>query len=393
MDQGNIKQGFSMVFSQFVLVGNEFDGELDLSLSNFEIVPRCIGEARKLTKLDLSNSLFSQLPAEIGDLTSLETLNLSNNDNLQAVPRTLAGCTALTTVIIKDCEYSTKILKSLDAAFGERSVSWKDRPPVLPKLLIKLFVCASLLAMSVFTIIQLIIGTEDDDGNVEDDTDGLELFKTLDAVLSLIFLVPHAVDVGTMMDQFLQVSFKVKVSAILDRQDKIADRIQMIPLLKYTIFGIFGSLANLLCLCWCTRESPEAGLDGGEAVDEDEEKDVPHSLEVCCFPSRYASRFASRDNFAGVTPFLLFVMIVEWVDTIQTLSLFPLSWFIITDSGNSVIDVLVNVVAVSVFVLLDDEVVEMLTKPQQSLLEWWRLYSGSEEDLRRSGIIEIKAPY
>jgi hypothetical protein len=86
---------------------------------------------------------------------------------------------------------------------------------------------------------------------------------------------------------------------------------------------------------------------------------------------------------------LLFVMIVEWVDTAQTLFLFPLSWLVITNSGG-VIDVLVNVVAVSAFATLDDEVVEMFTKPQQSLLDRWRLYSGSAEDLARSGIIKIK---
>jgi hypothetical protein len=78
-------------------------------------------------------------------------------------------------------------------------------------------------------------------------------------------------------------------------------------------------------------------------------------------------------------------MCVEWVDTAQTLSLFPLSWLVITNSGG-VIDVL----AVSVFATLDDEVVELFTKPQQSLLDRWRLYSGSAEDLTRSGIIDIK---
>ena len=82
------------------------------------------------------------------------------------------------------------------------------------------------------------------------------------------------------------------------------------------------------------------------------------------------------------------MIIVECVDTVQTLSLFLLSWLVITNSG-SVIDVLVNVVAVSVFATLDDELVKSFTKPQESLLERWSLYTGSADDLRRSGRIKI----
>jgi hypothetical protein len=83
------------------------------------------------------------------------------------------------------------------------------------------------------------------------------------------------------------------------------------------------------------------------------------------------------------------VIVVEWLDTVQTLSLIPLSLFVIMNSS-TVIDVLVNVVSVSVFARLDDETVEMFTKPQQSLLDRWRLYTGSEDDLRRSGKIKIE---
>jgi hypothetical protein len=120
-----------------------------------------------------------------------------------------------------------------------------------------------------------------------------------------------------------------------------------------------------------------------------ENNHVPHSLEVfCSSPVESLRRFWAKP-FDGITLPLLFVMCAEWVDTAQTLSLFPLSWLVITNSGG-VIDVLVNVVAVSVFATLDDEVVELFTKPQQSLLDRWRLYSGSAEDLTRSGIIDIK---
>jgi hypothetical protein len=83
------------------------------------------------------------------------------------------------------------------------------------------------------------------------------------------------------------------------------------------------------------------------------------------------------------------VIAVEWLDTVQTLSLLPLSWLVVINSS-SVVEVLVNVVAVSVFARLDDEAVEMFTKPKQSLLDRWSLYTGSEEDLRRSGTIEVE---
>jgi hypothetical protein len=48
----------------------------------------------------------------------------------------------------------------------------------------------------------------------------------------------------------------------------------------------------------------------------------------------------------------LWVIVLEWLDTVQTIALLPLSWFVIPNLS-SVIDVLVNVVAVSVLAKLD----------------------------------------
>jgi hypothetical protein len=58
--------------------------------------------------------------------------------------------------------------------------------------------------------------------------------------------------------------------------------------------------------------------------------------------------------------------------------------------SSTAIDVLVNVMTVSVFATLGDQIVELFSKPQQSLLDCWRLYTGSEEDLRRLGNIKVE---
>jgi hypothetical protein len=229
-----------------VVVGTEFDGKLDLSRCNFEDVPTSIGEARKVKELDLSNSFFSQLPDEIGNLESLTTLNLSNNDNLKEASR-LAECKILRKVIIKDCEHATRILKYLDSSMPHRDVSWHGRRPWWHKILIKLLVCASLLGMSIFTVVKL-------DKDPTDDKDpGLDVFRLLVAVLSLVFLLPHAVDVGTMMDQFLQAPFHSKISNILERQENIADRIQIGALLKHTFYGFGGSVVNCFVAACASR--------------------------------------------------------------------------------------------------------------------------------------------
>ena len=87
----------------------------------------------------------------------------------------------------------------------------------------------------------------------------------------------------------------------------------------------------------------------------------------------------------------LFVVLTEWVDTIQSLLLLPLSVVVIR-SSDSFGDVIVNLVAVSAFARLDDEVVELFMKPQQSLVERWRLYTGSVEDLTASGELKVEMP-
>ena len=87
----------------------------------------------------------------------------------------------------------------------------------------------------------------------------------------------------------------------------------------------------------------------------------------------------------------LCVLVTEWVDTIQSLLLVPLSWVVITHS-NDFGDVVVNLVAVSAFAHLDDEVVELFMKPQQSLVERRRLYTGGNEDLASSGVLRVHKP-
>ena len=93
-------------------------------------------------------------------------------------------------------------------------------------------------------------------------------------------------------------------------------------------------------------------------------------------------------NRAWINRVWLCVVVTEWVDTVQSLLLIPLSWVVITHS-DSFGDVIVNLVAVSAFARLDDEVVELFMKPQQSLVERWRLYTGSNEDLANSGVLRV----
>jgi hypothetical protein len=422
--------------SKFLLIESDFSKKLDLSRCNFQVVPPSICQLKKMKELVLSHASFSQLPDEIGSLESLEILDLSNNDNLQEVPKTLSECKKLESVIIKDCEYSTKILQSLDYVMAQRRVRWKDRPlPTKYKLIIKFLVCTWLLVMAVFTIVTLQAKPSPKNPN-------LAWFRRFVVALSVILLAPHAVDVGTMMDQFLQAASNEKLHTILRRQEELASRIQWSTLMRYTIYGLLSSLGYSLCFFWCTRPwdlkqrlkeerrkvvaaaaekerasnsqavaekegveeegTEEDGTNSSSAVGEeegastrpwDEEMEIgfaaPHAMEhFCCTPVASVKHVFAKWPCQGVTLQVLMVMIVEWVDTVQTLSLFPLSWYVITTS-DEVTDVLVNAVAVSVFATLDDEAVRMFTKPQQSLLDRWRLYTGSGEDLTRSGKIEI----
>ena len=68
-----------------------------------------------------------------------------------------------------------------------------------------------------------------------------------------MLLIPHAVDAGIMMDQFLQVPFNEKLHTILERQEELASRIQLPALVRYTIYGLLSSVCNLFCFFWCIR--------------------------------------------------------------------------------------------------------------------------------------------
>ena len=235
-----------------------------------------------------------------------------------------------------------------------------------------------------------------------------------------------------MMDQLLQVPFSVKIHKILERQEKLAGEIDELTVWRNNVYGFLGSLANALCCFWCTRPwaNDEASVrlpndveSNANHSDDDVpivvESDTTHSLERKCpacakhivdAPYNFVQFLFSKDRLpacilnlkCGWLPACVkgwisnnlewgrsWVIVVEWLDTVQTLALLPLSWYVITNSS-TVIDVLVNVASVSVFARLDDETVEMFTKPRQSLLDRWRLYTGSEDNLRRSGKINIE---
>jgi hypothetical protein len=112
--------------------------------------------------LDLSNSSLSQLPEEIYRLHKLTALDISNNNNLREVPPDLWECGNLKEVNIVYCGYSAKLLGSLDSTFNSKKVKWEDRPPYVPKLLIKFVTCAALLATAIFTIHNLIIKSKNE---------------------------------------------------------------------------------------------------------------------------------------------------------------------------------------------------------------------------------------
>jgi hypothetical protein len=355
------------------------DGRAKKCSENFSRIDQFMLVARDFSgTLNFKNSSLSHLPPKITELHKLTALDISNNDNIREVPKDLWKCKELKEVTMKDCEYSAKLLEALDSALdsddGKKEVVWKNKPSYLPKLRIKFFTCAALFAMEIFTIYYLIKYKDEP----KDDPGGLLLFKRLVAVLSMFLLLPHAVDVGSMMDQFLKVPFSGKIHEILASQEKLAENRSV---RMYNMRGFLLSLSNAVCSFWCIRVPDDTPKDY------DEELGVPDSNHSPVVSLKFKQLLYSEDE-RRLEWTRLFVIVVEWLDTVQTLALFPLSWFVITNSS-TVIDVLVNVVAVSVFARLDDETVEMFTKPKQSLLDRWRLYTGSEEDLRRWGIITI----
>jgi Leucine-rich repeat (LRR) protein len=374
-------------------------------------------------KLDFSNSSLSHLPDTLHKLHKLTALDISNNDNIRTVERDLSECRNLKKVIMKDCEYAAELLGSLDSildsAEGKKKVSWEDQPPYEPKLLIKFLTCAVLLAMEIFTIISLtddkakdvsqtkcnkFCGTKYDSQTCETvcemslhmeelDNENISLFKYLVAALSLILLVPPVVDVGNMMYQFLNVPFRGKIHKILEKQEELAERTNV---LEYLGRGVLLSILNALCCFWCI--SPSDVDAGGPAANDlptngDVESVVPINEESArnksCVSRKFKRLLYSEDG-QRLEWTRLCVIVIEWLDTVQTLALLPLSWYVIMNSS-TVVDVLVNVVSVSLFARLDDETVEMFMKPQQSLVDRWILYTGSEEDLRRSARIKIEA--
>jgi Leucine rich repeat len=404
---------------------------LELSECNLQFVPKRIMELESLTTLDLSNSSFCKLPDDIGRLKNLRTLDISNNDRLKTIPSDLSKCTKLEEVIVKDCLYCEDLLKSLDEVLPGKSVQWKDRPPLMPKLIIKFFVCTALLIMSIYTFgINAWVNSKCDEnvGNrafvalnyvygtcqgIEDakDLPYFKSFKWFAVIVSLALLLPHAVDVGAMMDHVLQVRVNDKFHKVLQLQDKLADRIDFPTILRHNWWGFWSSFSNLFCFFWCTRpwdleqrlQDEENNMENTDNQEKrcklfprwtrpwmERDKGAPLSLDVfCCSPFASLRRiFRKPDNPVNWTWVDYFVILVEWLDTIQTLALFPLSASVILAS-QSVNDVFVNVVAVSVYARLDDEAVELFTKPQASLVERWCLYTGSGDDLKRSGIVEI----
>jgi hypothetical protein len=182
-----------------------------------------------------------------------------------------------------------------------RDVSWHG---LRHKILIKSLVCASLLGMSDFTVVKL----DEYPTNYKDPE--LYVFRLfLVAVLSLIFLLPHAVDGGTMMDQFLQVPFDSKMSNVLERQENSADRIQIGALLIH-FYGFGESVVNLFCCCLCfTRPWDNLDTQGSDeetsAVDEElgeNNNHVPHSLEVFCSSTVDSlRRFTRAKTVDGIT--------------------------------------------------------------------------------------------
>jgi Leucine rich repeat len=405
---------------------------LKLSQCNLQFVPKRIMELESLMKLDLSNSSFCKLPDDIHKLRNLRTLDISNNDRMKYVPDGLNKCTKLKKVIVKDCLYCEDLLKSLDTVFKDKLVRWKDRPPLIPKLIIKFFVCTALLILSIFTMrVNVCVNNECDkmaenrtsmalaylNTTCVDDADVAHIpflygIKRFAVVVSLTLLLPHAVDVGAMMDHVLQVRANDKFHKILELQDKLADRIDFPTILRHNWWGFWSSFSNLFCCFWCTRpwdleqhlQDEEKNMKKTDKRENrcsffpwwkrpwmERDKWAPLSLDVFwCSPVASLRRiFHKSDDPVSWTWKDLFVILVEWLDTIQTLALFPLSASVILSSG-SVNDVFVNVVAVSVYARLDDEAVELFTKPQASLVERWCLYTGSGDDLKRSGVIEIK---
>jgi hypothetical protein len=267
---------------------------------------------------------MSPLPKEISELYKLKELDISNNDNLRKVPPELWKCRNLEKVNIKDCEYSAQLLKSLDSTLdcknhddrgnelSPKKVSWEDRPQYEPKLLIKFVTCAALFAMAIFTIKDLYPMNESKNecdelcqescDNLQDDCqicqtvckiflrrekldmDRLYNFKIFVAALSIILLLPHIVDVGNMMDQFLQVPFNDKIHKILERQEKLAGRIDELTVWRYNVYGFLGSLVDALYFCWCCCDRPWRSWNRREATNDvpnDVESDANHSRAWC----------------------------------------------------------------------------------------------------------------